>query len=94
MDHSNPAQRHITLVSVLVLFFTLSAAAQTTTAAQPPRREQFAHADVLYDWVSNRRGCVAVSGFAATQRFVSRLPIPSVVSKLKCPLFVASEMSG
>ena len=83
MDHSNPTQRHITLVGALVLFFTF-AAAQTTTAAQPPRREQFAHADVLYDWVSNRRGDKLRTFITRPRNASGKVPVIFFVGWLSC----------
>ena len=83
MNNLNSILCPITLAGTLFFFLSLSAA-QTTPPAQSPRREQFAHADVLYDWVSNRRGEKLRTFITRPKNASGKVPVIFFVGWLSC----------
>jgi pimeloyl-ACP methyl ester carboxylesterase len=68
-------------ITLFVLFFTLSVTAQT---APPPAREHFAHAEVLYDWVTNRRGEKLRTFITRPRDIAEKVPVIFFVGWLSC----------
>ena len=68
-------------IALLVLFFTLSVPAQTSP---PPAREHFAHADVLYDWVTNHRGEKLRTFITRPHDTAGKVPVIFFVGWLSC----------
>lgn len=75
------AVRNKLQTAVLVVVFSIFAGAQT--AASPPR-EHFVHADVLYDWVTNRRGEKLRTFVTHPRDTAGKVPVIFFVGWLSC----------